>query len=89
MSYQEPVHSITSAPVSLSHDQSKRVRKYTISMGIRTLCFISSVFLPNPYRWFAMAGAVTLPYISVVIANAGRETINRRSETPRLNELGK
>jgi hypothetical protein len=33
------------------------------------------VILPSPYRWFALVGAVTLPYIAVVIANAGRETI--------------
>jgi len=30
--------------------------------------------LPSPYRWFALLGAVTLPYIAVVIANAGRES---------------
>jgi len=33
------------------------------------------VILPSPFRWFALFGAVTLPYIAVVIANAGRETI--------------
>jgi hypothetical protein len=68
-------HSITSAPVSLSKDQTGRARRYFISMMIRTLCFIASVFLPSPYRWFTLVGAVFLPYISVIIANAGRETI--------------
>jgi hypothetical protein len=42
-------------------------------MMIRTACFIAAIFLPNPYRWFAMGGALVLPYIAVVIANAGRE----------------
>jgi len=42
---------------------------------IRTACFILTVLLPSPYRWFALAGAVTLPYIAVVVANAGRETV--------------
>jgi len=44
-------------------------------MIIRTACFVAAVFLPNPFRWISMAGAVALPYIAVVVANAGRETI--------------
>jgi hypothetical protein len=44
-------------------------------MMIRTLCFILAVILPSPFRWFAIFGAVTLPYFAVIIANAGRETI--------------
>ena len=44
-------------------------------MMIRTGCFILTVILPSPFRWFALLGAVTLPYFAVVIANAGRETI--------------
>jgi hypothetical protein len=66
---------VTSAPKSLSNDLAGRQRRYLISMMIRTGCFILTVVLPSPYRWFALAGAVTLPYIAVVIANAGRETI--------------
>jgi len=31
------------------------------------------VIFPSPWRWFFLAGAFLLPYISVVIANAGRE----------------
>jgi hypothetical protein len=69
-------HSITSAPVSLSSDQSGRARRYFISMMIRTICFIATVLLPNPYRWFTLIGALFLPYISVIVANAGRETIS-------------
>jgi hypothetical protein len=46
---------------------------------IRTLCFILAVILPNPYRWIALFGAVTLPYIAVIVANAGRETIRIKS----------
>jgi hypothetical protein len=70
------VYDVTSAPKSLTSDLSGRQRRYFISMMIRTLCFILTVVLPSPYRWFALVGAVTLPYIAVVIANAGRETIN-------------
>ena len=69
------VYDVTSAPKALSSDLSSRQKRYFISMMIRTLCFILTVILPSPVRWFALFGAVTLPYIAVVIANAGRETI--------------
>lgn len=71
----DSVYNITSAQPSLSQDQSGRAKRYFISMMIRTLCFILAVILPNPYRWIALIGAMTLPYIAVVVANAGRETI--------------
>lgn len=71
----EESFSITSAPRSLKNDLAGRQRRYLISMIIRTLCFLLTVVLPSPYRWFALTGAMFLPYIAVVIANAGRETI--------------
>ncbi|CAB4534550.1 unannotated protein [freshwater metagenome] len=84
------VASITSAPESLSVDQSGRQRRYFYSMMLRTLCFILAVILPSPYRWIALFGAVVLPYVSVIIANAGRETISGRSFKPftSQNEIG-
>lgn len=66
---------ITSAQTRLSADQGARQRRYFISMMIRTTCFILTVLLPSPWRWFALVGAAILPYIAVVMANAGRETI--------------
>ena len=75
MAKEDDVFDITSAPTGLSTDQSARKRRYFISMMIRTACFILTVILPSPYRWFALLGAVTLPYIAVVVANAGRETV--------------
>jgi hypothetical protein len=66
---------ITSAPKRLSTDLAARQRRYLISMIIRTVCFLLTVVLPSPYRWFALAGAMVLPYVAVVVANAGRETI--------------
>jgi hypothetical protein len=82
-------HSITTAQSGLSLDQSFRQRRYFISMMIRTACFILAVLLPSPYRWFALVGAVTLPYIAVIAANAGRETIKKdailMSKRKRLN----
>ena len=66
---------ITSAQSGLSSDLTGRQRRYFFSMMIRTLCFIASVLTPSPFRWFFAVGAIILPYIAVVIANAGRETI--------------
>ena len=66
--------SITDATVGLTSDQSARQRRYFISMMIRTACFILTVVLPSPFRWIALVGALTLPYIAVIAANAGRET---------------
>jgi len=74
---QEVTQSITTAQSGLSLDQAVRQRRYFISMMIRTACFILTVLLPSPYRWIALAGALTLPYIAVIAANAGRETIKK------------
>ena len=75
-----PVHTVTDAQRPMSEDINYRQRRYLISMGIRTACVILVVFLPNPFRWFAAAGAIFLPYISVVFANGGREPDNSRFE---------
>ena len=73
------VQSITDATVGLTSDQSARPRRYFISMMIRTACFILTVVLPSPFRWIALVGALTLPYIAVIAANAGRETIKKET----------
>jgi hypothetical protein len=69
---EKPV-SITSAKYAHSDEIPGRMKKYLISMGVRTICFIGAVLTPPPYRWFLIAGAVLLPYFAVVIANAGQE----------------
>jgi hypothetical protein len=80
MAKEKQVFDITSAQNALTRDQAARQKRYFISMMIRTACFILTVILPNPWRWIALAGAVTLPYFAVVIANAGRETVSRGSD---------
>lgn len=69
---QKPI-SITSAQTAQSEELPGRTKRYLISMGIRTACFIGAVLTPSPYRWFLIVGAVFLPYFAVVVANAGRE----------------
>jgi len=82
------IPSITTAGAGLSVDQAARQKRYFISMMIRTVCFILTVLLPSPYRWFALVGALTLPYIAVIAANAGRETIKKDAIfTPKRKRL--
>jgi hypothetical protein len=67
------VFTITEANRSLSNEQAGRTRRYLISMGIRTACVLGAIVVPGWPRWLLIAGAVVLPYLAVVIANAGRE----------------
>lgn len=85
MSTEPEIHRITEAPVALTQDQTGRAKRYFISMMIRTICFVLTVILPNPYRWITFLGALFLPYISVIVANAGRETILRNPN--KLNKV--
>lgn len=63
---------ITGAQVSLKDDQRDRTRRYLMSMALRTVCFVGAVVASGWLRWALVAGAVVLPYVAVVAANAGR-----------------
>ena len=67
------VYTITEAQRPLSTEQAGRTRRYLISMGIRTACVLAAIVVPGWPRWILIAGAVVLPYLAVVVANAGRE----------------
>jgi DUF3099 family protein len=71
-----PVPLITDArsPASVEHDS--RVKRYALTMGFRTVCFVSMIFVEGPLRWVLFAGAVLLPYVAVIVANQA----NQRSE---------
>lgn len=71
---EQQVFSITSASTSQSEEISGRQRRYAISMGIRTLCFVLGVAFWSHITWLAvvfLAGSLLLPYTSVILANAG------------------
>lgn len=70
------VFRITGARTGLQEDVRRRQRRYVISMSIRTLSVILAATLWNVERHVAVVALVlgaVLPYIAVVIANAGRE----------------
>jgi hypothetical protein len=63
---------ITSATRSRGEDISRRQRRYLISMGIRTLCFVLAiVFAGEALMWVFIIASFVLPYVAVVAANAG------------------
>ncbi|MFZ1361640.1 MAG: DUF3099 domain-containing protein [Candidatus Nanopelagicales bacterium] len=66
----DQVYRITSAPESAKLERQARTRRYLISMGIRTLCFIGAIVTTGPLRWVFVACAIGLPYIAVVLANS-------------------
>jgi len=71
----EPIR-ITTAPTSHRDDIDRRRRRYVISMGIRTLCFVGAVLVgENWLRWVLVAGAFILPYVAVVMANTASPRI--------------
>lgn len=69
----DPVFQISGARRGVREDVNSRTRRYVISMGVRTVCFVLAVVTDGWLRWVFLAGAVLLPYLSVVFANGGRE----------------
>jgi hypothetical protein len=68
----EPVR-ITTATTGHSADIRYRQRRYLISMGVRTVCFVLAVVFRHvqPLMWTFIAASFVLPYVAVVMANAG------------------
>lgn len=48
-----------------------RQRRYLWSMGLRTVCVVGAVLTAHGWAmWVFLSGAVFLPYVAVVMANA-------------------
>ncbi|MER5499300.1 MULTISPECIES: DUF3099 domain-containing protein [unclassified Streptomyces] len=72
----DEVFRITGARQGLADDVRGRQRRYVISMSVRTVSVILAAVLWNVERYVAIVAlvlGVLLPYVAVVIANAGRE----------------
>lgn len=67
----DPVR-ITTAPEPLSADLARRTHRYLWQMGIRVACFLGAAVIDHWTRWLMLVGAALLPYVAVVLANAGR-----------------
>jgi len=62
--------SITSLPRSPQDDRRSRMIRYTVAMTIRTICLVLCLVVPGWWRLLPAVGAIVLPYIAVVLANA-------------------
>ena len=71
----EPVYQITGARRGVRDDVDSRTRRYLVSMGVRTVCFVLAVVTDGWVRWLLIAAAIMLPYLAVVFANGGRERV--------------
>ena len=78
------VQSVTTAPESLAAEQAARIRRYLVTMGIRTASFVLAALTATQgapwWVWgsFSVA-AVLLPYVAVVLANAVRPRLAGRT----------
>ena len=66
------VISVTSAQPGRSEDLESRIFRYAWMMSLRVVCFVAAVITPSPWRWILLVGAVFLPSVAVVLANARR-----------------
>jgi hypothetical protein len=84
-----PVYLVTAARPGHSQEMSGRFRRYLISMAVRVVCLVLAVFfLTGWLRWVGMAAAVVLPWIAVVMANAGPVGDEAQPEFVSLDRTG-
>jgi hypothetical protein len=87
---------ITSAAASRREEIASREKRYVLSMGIRTACFIGAVtaYLTTHLVWLwapIMVAAVVLPYVAVVMANAAHtkgDSVALLDQGPGHRQLG-
>lgn len=60
---------ITSAGRGRTLDLEERQRRYLITMGVRTACFLLFLVVPGWWKLVALSAAVLLPAFAVLFAN--------------------
>jgi hypothetical protein len=66
----EPIR-ITTATRSRNDDINARQKRYLISMGIRTVCFVLAIVcIGHWFMWIFLVASFFLPTIAVVVANS-------------------
>ena len=64
------IQSVTTARPGRSDDIGVRQRRYLWMMGIRLVCLPFALVVDGWARWVFIVGAVVLPYLAFVVANA-------------------
>lgn len=76
--------SATSLPQAPHEEAAGRLKRYALTMGVRTLCFVL-MFVVQPlgwWTWLFAAGAIVLPYIAVVFATTASTEQRTTAERP-------
>jgi len=82
----EEVYLITDAVQPRSVSIRDRQHRYLLAMVVRTVCFIAMVIIPGP-TWLRVAfavGAIILPYVAVIGANALPDTNEEPSRAEQM-----
>jgi len=67
---------ITTAQRSHHDDVAARQKRYLISMGIRTACFVLAVVcIGHWFMWVFLVASFFLPTIAVIVANSNAPTV--------------
>ena len=83
MARKHEVHTITTAAPGHTADINARTKRYLVMMSIRIICFVLAVIVSGWPRWAFIVGAIILPYLAVVVANARDERrVNQDLEVP-------
>ncbi|WP_107503843.1 DUF3099 domain-containing protein [Arthrobacter sp. ERGS1:01] len=70
------VQTITNAAEAHSQEMHGRLVKYATAMGIRMVCIVLIFVFDGWFKLIPVVGAVLLPWVAVVIANAGADTVH-------------
>ena len=71
---------VTDLAESPDEDYRRRVRQYSLSMGIRVVCIIACLFVRDWWLLVPAIGAIVLPYVAVVLGNVGSRRRGRRED---------
>lgn len=63
-------YDVTSVGVNPTEDRSRRMRMYFLTMSLRMACIVSLFWVRGYWIILVGIGAVVLPYVAVLIANA-------------------
>lgn len=71
--------SVTSLDISPEEERKQRMIRYSVAMGIRTVCIVLGVVTTGFWMWFFFALAIFLPYFAVVLANSQGPSTKKQS----------
>ncbi len=80
-------YDVTSVGVNPAKDRAYRMRMYFLTMSLRVVCVVSLFWVRGFWIILVGVGAVVLPYIAVLIANAVSHEGGRSPDAPSPLEL--